>query len=86
MVGENFKFDVLIVGGGLPQIENPLITSLFTPGRSRPDDLFLGLDVDHHGALRDHSGRPSSHLFTVGLLCKGCLWGPRRYQKFEGKF
>lgn len=56
------------------RIDDSLITSLFVQGLARPDPLFLGLDVDQHGALIDYKGVPSSSLFTIGPTRKGQLW------------
>ena len=56
------------------RIDDSLITSLFVQGFARPDPLFLGLDVDEHGALVDYQGVPSHSLFAVGPTRKGCLW------------
>jgi uncharacterized NAD(P)/FAD-binding protein YdhS len=56
------------------RIDDPLITSLFVQGLARPDSLFLGLDVDAHGALIDYKARPSLSLFTIGPTRKGQLW------------
>jgi uncharacterized NAD(P)/FAD-binding protein YdhS len=30
--------------------------------------------VDHNGALIDGNGHPSTSLFTLGPVRKGCLW------------
>jgi uncharacterized NAD(P)/FAD-binding protein YdhS len=56
------------------RIDDSLITSLFVQGLARPDPLFLGLDVDPHGALVDYKGVPSPSLFTIGPTRKGQLW------------
>lgn len=56
------------------RIDDSLITSLFVQGFARPDPLFLGLDVDKHGALVDCMGMPSHSLFAIGPIQKGCLW------------
>jgi uncharacterized NAD(P)/FAD-binding protein YdhS len=56
------------------RIDDSLITSLFVQGLARPDPLFLGLEVDAHGALIDHLGKPSRVLFTIGPTRKGHLW------------
>jgi uncharacterized NAD(P)/FAD-binding protein YdhS len=56
------------------RIDDSLITSLFVQGLARPDPLFLGLDVDQHGALIDYKCVPSSSLFTIGPTRKGQLW------------
>lgn len=56
------------------RIDDSLITSLFVQGLARPDPLFLGLDVDRHGALIDYESQPSLSLFTIGPTRKGQLW------------
>ena len=56
------------------RIDDSLITSLFVQGLARPDPLFLGLEVDEHGALIDYKGNPSLSLFTIGPTRKGQLW------------
>ena len=56
------------------RIDDSLITSLFVQGLARPDLLFLGLEVDEHGALIDYKGKPSLSLFTIGPTRKGQLW------------
>jgi uncharacterized NAD(P)/FAD-binding protein YdhS len=56
------------------RIDDSMITSLFVQGLARPDSLFLGLDVDEHGALIDYKARPSLSLFTIGPTRKGQLW------------
>ncbi len=56
------------------RIDDSLITSLFVQGFARPDPLFLGLDVDEHGAMVDYQGVASHSLFAIGPTRKGCLW------------
>jgi uncharacterized NAD(P)/FAD-binding protein YdhS len=56
------------------RIDDSLITSLFVQGFARPDALFLGLDVDEHGALTDYKGTSSHRLYALGPTRKGCLW------------
>jgi uncharacterized NAD(P)/FAD-binding protein YdhS len=56
------------------RIDDSLITSLFVQGLGRPDPLFLGLEVDEHGALVDYQAKPSLSLFTIGPTRKGQLW------------
>jgi len=56
------------------RIDDSLITSLFAQGLARPHPLFLGLDVDGHGALIDYQGKASRSLFTIGPTRKGQLW------------
>jgi uncharacterized NAD(P)/FAD-binding protein YdhS len=56
------------------RIDDSFIISLFVQGFARPDPLFLGLDVDDHGALRDSEGASSHPLYAIGPTRKGCLW------------
>jgi len=36
--------------------------------------LFLGIDVNEHGALMDYRGMPSHRLYAIGPVRKGCFW------------
>ncbi len=56
------------------RIDESLFISLFVQGFARPDPLFLGLDVDEHGALTDYKGMSSHPLYAIGPTRKGCLW------------
>ena len=56
------------------RIDESFITSLFVQGFARPDPLFLGIDVDEHGALIDYKGMPSNRLYAIGPVRKGCFW------------
>ncbi len=56
------------------RIDESLITSLVVQGLARPDRLFLGIDVDEHGALIDYKGAPSHRLYALGPVRKGCFW------------
>jgi uncharacterized NAD(P)/FAD-binding protein YdhS len=56
------------------RIDDSLISSLFAQGLAHPDPLFLGLEVDEHGALIDYTGQSSPSLFTIGPTRKGQLW------------
>lgn len=53
---------------------DPLLRSLLDAELARPDPLRLGLDADSHGGLRDATGRPSSDMFTLGPLLRGCWY------------
>ncbi len=53
------------------KVNDPLISSLFIQGLSRPDPTFLGLNVDSDGALLDAGGNPSKSLFVIGPARKG---------------
>jgi uncharacterized NAD(P)/FAD-binding protein YdhS len=56
------------------RIEDSLIKSLLAEGLARPDELYLGLDVDSEGAMIDSSGSPSDSIYAIGPARKGCLW------------
>ena len=56
------------------RMDAPLIKSALAQRLARPDALFLGLDVDAHGALIDSRGNPSPSLFAIGAARKGLLW------------
>jgi uncharacterized NAD(P)/FAD-binding protein YdhS len=56
------------------RIDESFITSLVVQGFARPDRLFLGVDVNEHGALIDHKGMPSHRLYAIGPVRKGCFW------------
>jgi uncharacterized NAD(P)/FAD-binding protein YdhS len=51
-----------------------LITSLLASGSTRPDPLFLGLDISPDGALVNQDGTISDSLFAVGPIRKGSVW------------
>ncbi len=56
------------------RMDNPLISSLLGSGLTRPDPLFLGLDVSPDGALISRDGTISDSLFAVGPIRKGSVW------------
>src|SRR5208283_4105244 len=56
------------------KLDDPLLCSLRNQRLSRPDPLFLGLDVSDDGALIDAYGVPSHFLYAVGPARKGSLW------------
>jgi uncharacterized NAD(P)/FAD-binding protein YdhS len=56
------------------RIDESFITSLFVQGLARPNPLFLGLDVDEHGALINYKEVASHQLYAIGPTRKGCLW------------
>jgi uncharacterized NAD(P)/FAD-binding protein YdhS len=56
------------------RIDESFITSLVVQGLARPDRLFLGIDVNEHGALIDYKGTPSRRLYAIGPVRKGCFW------------
>jgi uncharacterized NAD(P)/FAD-binding protein YdhS len=56
------------------RIDNSLLSSLFAQRLARPDPLYLGLDVDRDGSVRNDRGVPSRSLFAIGPVRKGSLW------------
>jgi uncharacterized NAD(P)/FAD-binding protein YdhS len=56
------------------RIDNSLLSSLFAQRLARPDPLFLGLDVDRDGSVRNDRGVASTSLFAIGPMRKGGLW------------
>jgi uncharacterized NAD(P)/FAD-binding protein YdhS len=56
------------------RLDNRLISSLLSSGLTRPDPLFLGLDVSPDGALISRDGTISDSLFAVGPTRKGSVW------------
>jgi uncharacterized NAD(P)/FAD-binding protein YdhS len=56
------------------RVKHPLLTDLLRRKLSRPDPLFLGLDVSHDGALIDVHGKASDVLYALGPIRKGSLW------------
>lgn len=56
------------------RIDNSLLSSLFAQRLARPDPLFLGLDVDLDGSVRNDRGIASRSLFAIGPVRKGSLW------------
>jgi uncharacterized NAD(P)/FAD-binding protein YdhS len=56
------------------RIDNSLLSSLFAQRLARPDPLFLGLDVDRDGSVRNDRGVASRSLFAIGPVRKGSVW------------
>jgi len=56
------------------RVDDRLLKSLFVEGLARPDDLFLGLNVNAEGFVLDFNGVPSQSLFALGPPTKGGLW------------
>jgi len=56
------------------RIDNSLLSSLFAQRLARPDPLFLGLDTDRDGSVRNDRGVASTSLFAIGPMRKGSLW------------
>ena len=59
--------------GFKPDLDQPLIASLFKRDLARPDPHRLGLAVERSGQVIGASGASSS-LFAIGPLCQGTLW------------
>jgi len=60
--------------GFRPDLDQPLIRSLFTQGLARPDPHRLGLAVERNGQVKGVGGRATDGLFAIGPLCQGTLW------------
>ena len=56
-----------------PDLDQPLIASLFKRELARPDPHRLGLAVERSGQVIG-AGGASSSLFAIGPLCQGTLW------------
>lgn len=59
--------------GFRPDLDQPLIASLFERDLARPDPHRLGLVVERNGQVIGAGGAPSG-LFAIGPLCQGTLW------------
>jgi uncharacterized NAD(P)/FAD-binding protein YdhS len=59
--------------GFRPDLDQPLIASLFERDLARPDPHLLGLVVERNGQVIGAGGAPSG-LFAIGPLCQGTLW------------
>jgi uncharacterized NAD(P)/FAD-binding protein YdhS len=60
--------------GFRPDLDQPLIRSLFAQGLARPDPHRLGLMVERNGQVNGAAGRATAGLFAIGPLCQGTLW------------
>jgi uncharacterized NAD(P)/FAD-binding protein YdhS len=60
--------------GFRPDLDQPLIRSLFAQGLARPDPHRLGLVVERNGQVNGAAGRATAGLFAIGPLCQGTLW------------
>jgi len=56
------------------RVDDKLLRSLFIEGLARPDELFLGLNVNEGGFVLDFHGVPSRSLCAIGPPTKGGLW------------
>jgi uncharacterized NAD(P)/FAD-binding protein YdhS len=60
--------------GFRPDLDQPLIRSLFAQGLARPDLHRLGLVVKRNGQVTGEAGEVTDGLFAIGPLCQGTLW------------
>jgi uncharacterized NAD(P)/FAD-binding protein YdhS len=60
--------------GFRPDLDQPLIRSLFAQGLARPDPHRLGLVVERNGQVNGIGGSATAGLFAIGPLCQGALW------------
>jgi uncharacterized NAD(P)/FAD-binding protein YdhS len=56
------------------QHSDELILNLINSGLVRNHPLSLGLDVTTDGALISAEGKINRWFYTLGAVCKGCLW------------
>jgi uncharacterized NAD(P)/FAD-binding protein YdhS len=68
-----------IVGCSGPELDiaragEPLLVSLLTQRRIRPDPLRLGIDVDRDSRALDANGRASETLSVIGPMTRGTFW------------
>jgi uncharacterized NAD(P)/FAD-binding protein YdhS len=57
-----------------PDLDQPLIRSLFARRLARPDPHRLGLAVERNGQVIGEGGAIVDSLFAIGPLCQGTLW------------
>ncbi len=60
--------------GDLLRSSEPLIRQLLAQGTIRPDDLRIGLDVDHQSRVIGADGTGDDHLYCIGPMTRGDLW------------
>jgi uncharacterized NAD(P)/FAD-binding protein YdhS len=60
--------------GFKPDLDQPLIRSLFAQGLARSDPHRLGLAVQRNGQVIGEEGEVADRLFAIGPLCQGTLW------------
>ena len=53
---------------------DPLLSSLLSSGRIRPDECRLGLDVDGSSRVIDVDGAASPRLSAIGPITRGAFW------------
>jgi uncharacterized NAD(P)/FAD-binding protein YdhS len=71
LVETDLAFDC---SGFKPDLDQPLIESLFGQSLACPDPHRLGLVVERNGQVLGKSGKPTEGLFAIGPLCQGTLW------------
>ena len=71
IVAADLAFDCT---GFKPDLDQPLIVSLFKHGLARPDPHRLGLAVERDGRVIGGNSAAPAGLFAVGPLCQGTLW------------
>jgi uncharacterized NAD(P)/FAD-binding protein YdhS len=72
---ETLKADLAFDCSGFrPDLDQPLIVSLFKHGLALPDPHRLGLAVERNGRVIGGNGAAPAGLFAVGPLCQGTLW------------
>lgn len=60
--------------GDLMRTSEPLLQRLLERGLIRPDAHRLGLDVDAQCAVVAADGTPSTYLYALGPMTRGCFW------------
>jgi len=60
--------------GFRPDVDQPLIRTLFSQNLAHADAHRLGIVVEQTGQVIGKSGKSSHGLFAIGPLCQGTLW------------
>ena len=60
--------------GDLLRSDEPLLRQLIAAGLARPDELRIGLDVDHQSQVIHADGTVDDRLFCIGPMTRGDLW------------
>lgn len=71
IVATDLAFDC---SGFRPDLDQPLIGSLFEQGLACPDPHRLGLVVERNGQVLGARGGQTEGLFAIGALGQGTLW------------
>ncbi|HET9428743.1 MAG TPA: FAD/NAD(P)-binding protein [Allosphingosinicella sp.] len=58
----------------IARCRDPLLSSLVSAGRIRPDECRLGLEVDGSSRVVARDGTPSDHLSAIGPITRGAFW------------